>query len=51
MAKSRIKTLSELRRVRVDSETLMVYRCGKYVIQILFVFFSLLLLLYDAYKM
>lgn len=31
MAKSRIKTLSELRRVRVDSETLMVYRCGKWV--------------------
>lgn len=51
MAKSRLKTLSELRRVRVDSETLMVYRCGKYVIQILVVFFSFLLLLYDAYKM
>lgn len=31
MAKSRLKTLSELRRVRVDSQTLMVYRCGKYV--------------------
>lgn len=33
MAKSRLKTLSELRRVRVDSQTLMVYRCGKYVCQ------------------
>jgi hypothetical protein len=32
MAKSRLKTLTELRRVRVDSQTLMVYRCGKYVI-------------------
>ncbi|CAH9120912.1 unnamed protein product [Cuscuta epithymum] len=31
MAKSRLKTLSELRRVRVESETLMVYRCGKWV--------------------
>ncbi|XP_060218254.1 probable manganese-transporting ATPase PDR2 [Lycium barbarum] len=31
MAKSRLKTLSELRRVRVDSQTLMVYRCGKWV--------------------
>lgn len=31
MAKSRLKTLSELRRVRVDTQTLMVYRCGKYV--------------------
>ncbi|KAL6511787.1 putative manganese-transporting ATPase pdr2 [Orobanche gracilis] len=29
MAKSRLKTLSELRRVKVDSQTLMVYRCGK----------------------
>ncbi|KAL4341164.1 hypothetical protein GQ457_08G008680 [Hibiscus cannabinus] len=28
MAKSRLKTLSELRRVRVDSQTLMVHRCG-----------------------
>ncbi|KAL3502168.1 hypothetical protein ACH5RR_036617, partial [Cinchona calisaya] len=31
MAKSRLKTLSELRRVRVDNQTLMVYRCGKWV--------------------
>ena len=31
MAKSRLKTLSELRRVKVDSQILMVYRCGKYV--------------------
>ncbi|EPS70324.1 hypothetical protein M569_04436, partial [Genlisea aurea] len=30
MAKSRLKTLSELRRVKVDSQTLMVYRCGKW---------------------
>lgn len=32
MAKARLKTLTDLRRVRVDSQTLMVYRCGKYVI-------------------
>ncbi|KAK4339477.1 hypothetical protein RND71_040939 [Anisodus tanguticus] len=31
MAKSRLKTLSDLRRVRVDSQFLMVYRCGKWV--------------------
>lgn len=31
MAQSRLKTLSELRRVRVDSQMLMVYRCGKWV--------------------
>ncbi|KAL2557753.1 putative manganese-transporting ATPase PDR2 [Forsythia ovata] len=31
MAKSRLKTLSELRRVKVDTQTLMVYRCGKWV--------------------
>lgn len=31
MAKSRLKTLSELRRVRVDSQTIMVHRCGKWV--------------------
>ncbi|KAK1366305.1 putative manganese-transporting ATPase PDR2 [Heracleum sosnowskyi] len=31
MAKARLKTLSELRRVRVDSQTLMVHRCGKWV--------------------
>ncbi|CAM8975759.1 unnamed protein product [Rhodiola kirilowii] len=31
MAKSRLKTLTELRRVRVDNQTLMVYRCGKWV--------------------
>lgn len=32
MAKSRLKTLSELRRVRVDTQTIMVHRSGKYVI-------------------
>ncbi|XP_021755121.1 probable manganese-transporting ATPase PDR2 [Chenopodium quinoa] len=31
MAKTRLKTLTELRRVRVDSQTLMVHRCGKWV--------------------
>lgn len=31
MAKSRLKTLTELRRVRVDGQTLMVHRCGKWV--------------------
>ncbi|XP_078437712.1 phosphate deficiency response 2 [Wolffia australiana] len=31
MAKSRLKTLTELRRVNMDSQTLMVYRCGKWV--------------------
>ncbi|XP_068658397.1 probable manganese-transporting ATPase PDR2 [Aristolochia californica] len=31
MAKSQLKTLTELRRVRVDSQTLMVHRCGKWV--------------------
>ncbi|KAL3835729.1 hypothetical protein ACJIZ3_010465 [Penstemon smallii] len=31
MAKSRLKTLTELRRVKVDTQTLMVYRCGKWV--------------------
>ncbi|CAA7406797.1 unnamed protein product [Spirodela intermedia] len=31
MAKSRLKTLTELRRVSVDSQTLMVHRCGKWV--------------------
>ncbi|KAL8463122.1 hypothetical protein ACS0TY_033955 [Phlomoides rotata] len=31
MAKSRLKTLVELRRVKVDTQTLMVYRCGKWV--------------------
>ena len=31
MAKSRLKTLTELRRVSVDSQMLMVHRCGKYV--------------------
>ncbi|KAF8022985.1 hypothetical protein BT93_F0484 [Corymbia citriodora subsp. variegata] len=31
MAKSRLKTLTELRRVRVDSQTLMVHRCGKWL--------------------
>lgn len=36
MAKSRLKTLTELRRVRVDSQTLMVHRCGKYVITMVY---------------
>ncbi|KAJ4971211.1 hypothetical protein NE237_004310 [Protea cynaroides] len=31
MAKSRLKTLTELRRVRVDAQTLMVHRCGRWV--------------------
>ncbi|KAF7840196.1 putative manganese-transporting ATPase PDR2 [Senna tora] len=31
MAKSRLKTLTELRRVSVDNQTLMVHRCGKWV--------------------
>ncbi|CAL5420655.1 unnamed protein product [Camellia sinensis] len=31
MAKSRLKTLTELRRVRVDGQTVMVHRCGKWV--------------------
>ncbi|XP_074308297.1 putative manganese-transporting ATPase PDR2 [Silene latifolia] len=31
MAKARLKTLTELRRVRVDSQTIMVHRCGKWV--------------------
>lgn len=31
MAKARLKTLSELRRVKVDGQTLMVYRCGKWI--------------------
>ncbi|XP_073306723.1 probable manganese-transporting ATPase PDR2 [Primulina huaijiensis] len=31
MAKSRLKTLTELRRVKVDTQILMVYRCGKWV--------------------
>ncbi|XP_020593428.1 probable manganese-transporting ATPase PDR2 [Phalaenopsis equestris] len=31
MVKSRLKTLTELRRVRVDGQTLMVYRSGKWV--------------------
>ncbi|KAK9122525.1 hypothetical protein Sjap_012127 [Stephania japonica] len=31
MAKSRLKTLTELRRVRVDGQTLMVHRCGRWV--------------------
>ena len=33
MAKSRLKTLTDLRRVRVDSQTVMVYRCGRFVIE------------------
>ncbi|KAB5511856.1 hypothetical protein DKX38_028884 [Salix brachista] len=31
MAKSRMKTLSELRRVRVDTQIVTVHRCGKWV--------------------
>ncbi|KAH9725633.1 putative manganese-transporting ATPase PDR2 [Citrus sinensis] len=31
MAKSRLKTLTEIRRVRVDNQTIMVHRCGKWV--------------------
>lgn len=31
MAKSRLKTLTELRRVRIDGQTLMVHRGGKWV--------------------
>ncbi|KAL9230101.1 hypothetical protein vseg_005492 [Gypsophila vaccaria] len=31
MAKARLNTLTELRRVRVDSQTLMVHRCGKWL--------------------
>ncbi|KAJ6744507.1 CATION-TRANSPORTING ATPASE [Salix purpurea] len=31
MAKSRLKTLSELRRVRVDTQIVTVHRCGKWV--------------------
>ncbi|KAL4184272.1 hypothetical protein AMTRI_Chr10g224740 [Amborella trichopoda] len=31
MVKSRLKTLTELRRVRVDGQSLMVHRCGKWV--------------------
>ncbi|CAL9178618.1 unnamed protein product [Musa hybrid cultivar] len=31
MAKSRLKTLTELRRVRVDGQMVMVHRCGKWV--------------------
>uniref|UniRef100_A0A0D3E1K0 Cation-transporting ATPase n=1 Tax=Brassica oleracea var. oleracea TaxID=109376 RepID=A0A0D3E1K0_BRAOL len=30
MAKARLKALTDLRRVRVDSQTVMVYRCGKW---------------------
>ncbi|KAM1366232.1 hypothetical protein ACFX2I_044366 [Malus domestica] len=31
MAKSQLKTLTELRRVRVNNQTLMVHRCGKWI--------------------
>ncbi|OAY75750.1 putative manganese-transporting ATPase PDR2, partial [Ananas comosus] len=31
MAKSRLKTLTELRRVRVDNQILLVHRCGRWV--------------------
>ncbi|PIA37984.1 hypothetical protein AQUCO_02900084v1 [Aquilegia coerulea] len=30
MAKGRLKTLTELRRVKVDSQTFLVHRCGKW---------------------
>jgi hypothetical protein len=30
MAKNRLKTLTELRRVRVDNQIWLVHRCGKY---------------------
>lgn len=35
MAKSRLRTLTELRRVRVDNQIVMVHRGGKYVISLL----------------
>lgn len=35
MAKSRLRTLTELRRVRVDNQIVMVHRGGKYVISTL----------------
>jgi magnesium-transporting ATPase (P-type) len=31
MAKNRLKTLTELRRVKVDNQIVLTYRCGKYV--------------------
>ncbi|AQK85838.1 putative manganese-transporting ATPase PDR2 [Zea mays] len=31
MAKNRLKTLTELRRVKVDSQIVLTYRCGKWV--------------------
>jgi cation-transporting ATPase 13A1 len=30
MAKNRLKTLTELRRVKVDNQIVLTYRCGKY---------------------
>lgn len=54
MAKSQLKTLTELRRVRVDNQTLMVHRCGKYVVYkeiiYLFEFLSCLYLIHDCYN-
>lgn len=48
MAKSRLKTLTELRRVRVDNQTIMVHRCGKCVILMPIV---LLFIFYFLYKL
>jgi hypothetical protein len=39
MAKNRLKTLTELRRVKVDSQIVLTYRCGKYGSSISFRFF------------
>jgi hypothetical protein len=39
MAKNRLKTLTELRRVKVDSQIVLTYRCGKYEFSISFNFF------------
>ena len=30
MAKNRLKTLTELRRVKIDNQIVLTYRCGKY---------------------
>lgn len=52
MAKSRLKTLTELRRVRVDNQTIMVHRCGKYVIlmPIVLLFIYLFIYLYKLFS-
>jgi hypothetical protein len=39
MAKNRLKTLTELRRVKVDSQIVLTYRCGKYGFSISIKFF------------